>query len=367
MVLAMHSQVGLKIFYGFVGALRHEGMTVGAEQVGLYLEALNVLDLQRRNEVFWAGRATLCKSRSDFETYDRAFRLWFSSEPPVPVPLSERQEASLPDAAGGDSPQPELEQQIALASRDESLQHRDVALMSAEEKRYLVEAFAALPIKAPLRRARYKRTHRHKRIDPAHTIRDHLKRGGEPGQLQYRFRTKKPRRVVLIVDVSGSMEAYADSFLRFGNRLLATNADTTEVFSIGTRLTRVTAALQHPDLEVALLDAGFAVPDWSGGTRLGEALEAFIALWGQHAMLRGSVVVIASDGWERGDTRDLAHQVSRLHRLAHRVIWSNPHRGKSGYEPIQSGIKAVLPHIDALVAGHTMAAFRDLADRIANA
>lgn len=367
MVLAMYSQVGLRIFYGFIGALRDEGMTVGGEQVRLYLEALSVLDLQRRNEVFWAGRATLCRSRSDFGTYDRTFQLWFSSESPVPVPLSEIQEASVPDAADSDSPQSELEQQVALASKDESLQHRDVALMSAEEKSYLAEAFAALPVRAPLRRARYKRTHRHKRIDPAHTVRDHLRRGGEPGQLQYRFRTKKPRRVVLIVDVSGSMEAYADSFFRFGHRLLAGEANTTEVFSIGTRLTRVTAALQHPDPEVALLDAGLVVPDWSGGTRLGEALEAFITLWGQHAMLRGSVVVIASDGWERGDPGDLAHQVSRLHGLAHCVIWSNPHRGKSGYEPIQSGIKAVLPHIDALVAGHTMAAFRDLADRIANA
>ncbi|QQQ64442.1 vWA domain-containing protein [Paenarthrobacter ureafaciens] len=363
----MSSQVGLKIFYGFVGALRDEGMTIGAEQAQLYLEALSVLDLQRRDEVFWAGRATLCRSRSDFGPYDRTFGLWFSSESPIPVPLSEGQEASLPDAADGDSPQPELEQQIALASKDESLQHRDVALMSAEEKSYLAEAFAALPVREPLRRARYKRTHRHKRIDPAHTVRDNLRRGGEPGRLQYRFRTKKPRRVVLIVDVSGSMEAYADSFFRFGHRLLADASDTTEVFSIGTRLTRVTSALQHPDPEVALLDAGLVVPDWSGGTRLGEALAAFITLWGQHAMLRGSVLVIASDGWERGDPRDLARQVSRLHGLAHRVIWANPHRGKSGYEPIQSGIKAVLPHVDALVAGHTMAAFRDLADRIAHA
>lgn len=362
----MSSQIGLTIFYGFVGALRDEGMALGAEQAQLYLEALSVLNLQRRSEVFWAGRATLCRSRSDFETYDQTFRLWFSSEPPVPVPFSERQEASLPDAADGDSPQSELEQQIALASKDEALQHRDVALMSPEEKRYLAEAFAALPIRPPLRRARYKRTHRHKRIDPAHTVRDHLKRGGEPGQLQYRHRTKKSRRVVLIVDVSGSMEAYADSFLRFGHRLLD-GADTTEVFSIGTRLTRVTSALQHPDPEVALLDAGFVVPDWSGGTRLGEALQAFITLWGQHAMLRGSVVVIASDGWERGDPGELAHQVARLHSLAHCVIWSNPHRGKPGYEPLQSGIKAVLPHVDALVAGHTMAAFRDLADRIAHA
>jgi uncharacterized protein with von Willebrand factor type A (vWA) domain len=363
----MDSEAGLKIFYGFVDALRDEGMNVGAERVRLYLEALSVLDLQRPNEAFWAGRATLCESRADFGTYDRTFRLWFSSESPVRVPLVERQEASLPDTAGGDSPQPELEQQISTASTGESLQHRDVALMSAEEKKYLAEVFAALPVRAPLRRARYKRTHRHKRIDPAHTVRDHLKRGGEAGQLQYRFRTKKPRRVVLIVDVSGSMEAYADSFLRFGHRLLAAEPETTEVFSIGTRLTRVTAALRHPDPEVALLAAGLVVPDWSGGTRLGEALEAFITLWGQHAMLRGSVIIIGSDGWERGDPKELAHQVSRLQRLAHSVIWSNPHRGKSGYEPIQSGIKAVLPHIDALVAGHTMAAFRDLADRIANA
>lgn len=363
----MHSQLGLKVFYGFIGALRDEGIAIGADQTRFFLESLNILDLYHRSEVFWAGRATLCRSRSDFDVYDRTFRLWFSAGLPAAESPSQDRAASLPEGADGENSEAENEQQIALASKDEALQHRDVAMMSEDERRYLAEAFASLPVSAPRRKSRYLRTHRHRRIDLTHTVRDQLRRGGEPGRLQYRQRTERPRRVVLIVDVSGSMEAYSDSFLRFGHRLLTGGGGPTEVFTVGTRLTRVTDALQHPDPAVALLDAGLVVPDWSGGTRLGDTLQAFIRLWGQHTMLRGSVVVIASDGWERGDPAELARQVSRIRGLARCVIWSNPHRGKPGYEPIQSGIKAVLPKIDALVAGHSLAAFRDLAERIANA
>lgn len=342
-------------------------MTIGSDQAQLYLQSLSAVDLQRRDEVFWTGRASLCRRQSEFETYDRVFRMWFSVVLSSPLSLEESTVAGLPETADGENVDSENDQQIALASREEALQHRDVALMSIEEKQYMAQAFAGLPIKTPKRRSRYARTHRHKSIDPIHTVRDQLRRGGEPSPLRYRQRTERPRRVVLIVDVSGSMEAYADSFLRFGHRLLAHAPHTTEVFTIGTRLTRVTPALRHPDPEIALIDAGLVVPDWSGGTRLGEAMKAFIRIWGQHTMLRRSVVVIASDGWERGDPAELASQISRLRGLAHSIIWSNPHRGKPGYAPIQGGIKAVLPHIDALVAGHTLAAFRELADRIAHA
>ncbi|WP_364309251.1 vWA domain-containing protein [Paenarthrobacter nitroguajacolicus] len=363
----MSSQIGLRVFYGFIDALRDAGMTIGSDQAQLYLQSLNIVDVQRRDEVFWTGRASLCRRQSEFEIYDRVFRKWFSAVLSPPVVLQESTVPGLPETGAGENGDSENEQQIAIASRDEALQHRDVALMSVEERQYLARAFAQLPVRAPKRRSRYVRTHRHKSIDPVHTVRDQLRRGGEPSPLRYRQHAERLRRVVLIIDVSGSMESYADSYLRFAHRFLTQAAHTTEVFTIGTRLTRVTAALRHPDPEMALIDAGLVVPDWSGGTRLGEAMKAFIRIWGQHAMLRRSVIVIASDGWERGEPAELATQLSRLRGLAHCVIWSNPHRGKPGYEPIQSGIRAVLPHIDALVAGHTLAAFRDLADRIANA
>lgn len=364
----MASKAGLRVFYGFITALRAEGMVVGSDQVQVYLESIDVIDLHRRSDVFWTGRATLCRSRSDFEPYDRTFTSWFSSSQPSLVPLPETSVVGLPDSDGEDDGNgADKEQQIALASEEEALKHRDVALMSLQERRYLAEAFASLPIRIPLRRSRYLNTHQHKNIDPRQTVREQLRRAGEPGRLRFRHRSKRPRKIVLIVDISGSMEAYADSFLRFGHRLMAASQESTEVFTMGTRLTRVTAALKHPNPDVALLDAGMVVPDWSGGTRLGEALQAFVRLWGQHSMLRGAVLVIASDGWERGDPSELAAQVAQLQRLARCVVWSNPHRGKPGYEPIQSGIKAILPHIDDLVAGHTLAAFRELAERIANA
>ena len=173
--------------------------------------------------------------------------------------------------------------------------------------------------------------------------------------------------MVFLVDVSGSMEAYADSLLRLAHRVVLAAPRTTEVFTIGTRLTRVTTALRIPDAEKALDVAGRTVPDWSGGTRLGEVLRAFLDRWGQRGMARGAVVVIASDGWERGDPEQLGEQVERLGRLAHAVVWANPHRGREGYAPIQGGIAAALPHIDGLVAGHSFAAFADLLEMVADA
>ena len=140
-----------------------------------------------------------------------------------------------------------------------------------------------------------------------------------------------------------------------------------EVFTLGTRLTRVTAALRLPDPDDALALAGRTVPDWSGGTRLGEVLRAFNDRWGQRAAMRSAVVVVASDGWERGDPALLGRQVERLHHVARRIIWANPHRGKDGYQPVQQGIKAILPHVDSFVGGHSLTSFKELLVVMGNA
>jgi uncharacterized protein with von Willebrand factor type A (vWA) domain len=139
------------------------------------------------------------------------------------------------------------------------------------------------------------------------------------------------------------------------------------VFSVGTRLTRLTRPLHLRDPDRAIAAAGSVVPDWSGGTRLGETVKAFLDRWGQRGMARGAVVVIFSDGWERGDAQLLADQVARLRRIAHRVIWVNPHRGKDGYAPVQQGVVAVLPHVDSFLAGHSMATFAELMKELARA
>jgi uncharacterized protein with von Willebrand factor type A (vWA) domain len=195
---------------------------------------------------------------------------------------------------------------------------------------------------------------------------------GEPGEIAWRRRATRPRRVVLLLDVSGSMSAYADALLRLAHRFSHPPAGRgpaapVEVFTVGTRLTRVTPAMRMRDPERAIVAAGETVPDWSGGTRLGEVLRAFVDRWGQRGVARGAVVVICSDGWERGDPALLAEQVQRLSRLAHRVVWVNPHRGKVGYQPVQGGIAAVLPYVDDFVAGHSLGAYAELMEVLTRA
>jgi len=175
---------------------------------------------------------------------------------------------------------------------------------------------------------------------------------------------------VLLLDVSGSMSGYADALLRLAHtltRALETRGGRVETFTVGTRLTHLTRALRSRDAERALVAAGSAVPDWSGGTRLGETLRVFVDRWGRRGLARGAVVVVFSDGWERGDAALLGEQVRRLRAVAHRVVWVNPHRGKAGYEPVQQGILAVLPHVDDLVAGHSLATFAELVEVVARA
>jgi uncharacterized protein with von Willebrand factor type A (vWA) domain len=195
-----------------------------------------------------------------------------------------------------------------------------------------------------------------------------LHSGGEGARPALHDRRRRPRRVVLLVDVSGSMSAYADALLRFAHAAgRRDRAPATEVFTIGTRLTRVTRELAHRDVEAALQALAVAVPDWSGGTRLGELLKVFLDTWGQRGMARGAVVVVLSDGWERGDVTLLRDEMARLHRLAHRVVWSNPRAGRPGFEPVAAGMAAALPHVDVFVSGHSIAALERLAAVVAGA
>ena len=199
-------------------------------------------------------------------------------------------------------------------------------------------------------------------MDPHRTVRELLRQGGEPARLRHRARAERPRRVVLLVDVSGSMAPYADALLRFAHAAAHGGRTTrTDVFTIATRLTRVTRELSHRDPDLAMAALAAAVPDWRGGTRLGELLREFLNRWGQRGTARGAVVVVLSDGWERGDPELLAAQMRRLHRLAHRVIWANPRKARPGYAPLAAGMAAALPSVDAFVEGHSLAALERLA------
>ncbi|MGW7685815.1 vWA domain-containing protein [Kribbella sp. NPDC054772] len=353
---------------GFAAALRHAGLAVTADRVHLFLQAVAALDPTRTADVYWAGRAALCTGPDDTARYDEVFAAWFTGDRAGGV-VPRRTSQPSAQAALGDGVEVETGDRTlnVSASTTEVLRHRDVAELSATDRAELARLFGTLRPKVPVRRANRRRPSHRGEIDPRRTLRAQLRQVGEPGRVRYRRRGVRPRRVVVLIDVSGSMHPYADSLLRLAHSLVQRAPRSVEVFTIGTRLTRVTPALRRRDPEFALRAAGDVVPDWSGGTRLGEVLKVFLDRWGQRGTARRAVVVVCSDGWERGDAGLLGEQMRRLAALAHRVVWLNPHRGKPGYEPVQAGIVAVLPHLDDLVAGHSLASFGELLEVVADA
>ena len=362
---------------GFARALRAAGLPVTADRERTFLVALREVGLGERRHVYWTGRATLTSSPADVERYDQVFTSWFSAEQPTQTRRPEREapattRASLEEVEGGSGPDPTEGTEDAVqarASGREVLRHRDVAALGVEERQALARLFGRLRPRPPRRRARRHHRSRTGEVDGPATLREQLRRMGEPGRVHHRARGSRPRRVVLLIDVSGSMSAYADSLLRLAHTYVqaAGPRGPVEVFTMGTRLTHVTRALRVRDADRALIAAGEAVPDWSGGTRLGESIAAFLDRWGRRGMARGAVVVVFSDGWERQGPELLGEQMRRLAALAHRVVWSNPHRGKVGYLPVQQGIIAALPHVDDFVAGHSLAAFEELIEVVARA
>ena len=367
------------LLLGFAAALRQAGVVVTPDRARAYAEAAAHLGLDDPDRLRWAGHATLCAGPDDLLRHDQVFEAWFTAHEGLPrrkpVQRAPLRSARLPDVgdggAGARADEVEPPEVVrAQASDVETLRHRDVAEMSAEERALLHAMLAALRPVPPMRRTHRRTPASRGDVDARRTLRAMLRRGGEPARLEHRARRAQPRPVVLLVDVSGSMSLYADTLLRLAHRLThasGARGGRVETFSVGTRVTRLTGALGHRDPERALVEAGRAVPDWSGGTRLGEALQVFLARWGRRGLVRGAVVVVMSDGWERGEASLLGDQVQMLSRLAHRVVWMNPHRGRAGYAPVQSGVVAVLPHVDDFVAGHSLAAYAELLEVIGRA
>ncbi|MFI5692966.1 VWA domain-containing protein [Kribbella sp. NPDC051586] len=352
---------------GFASALRHAGLPVTADRVHLFLRAVATLDATMTADVYWAGRAALCSGPDDTARYDEVFAGWFSGQRSRGV-VRRTPQASVQAALGDGTEGVDGNRTLKVAaSTTEVLRHRDVADLSAADRAELARLFGTLRPRAPVRRATRRRPSHRGDVDPRRTLRAQLRQVGEPGRVHYRRRGVRPRRVVVLIDVSGSMRPYADSLLRLAHTMVQQAPRAVEVFTIGTRLTRVTTALRRRDADFALRSAGDVVPDWSGGTRLGEVLKVFLDRWGQRGTARRAVVVVCSDGWERGDATLLGAQMQRLAGLAHRVVWLNPHRGKPGYEPVQAGIVAVLPHLDDLVAGHSLTSFAELLEVVADA
>ena len=355
---------GVGTVVGFARTLRSAGVDVTTDRVQAMVSALDHLDVTRTDHVYWAGRLTLCAGPDDIRRFDEVFAACFRGErsavhpaPAVAAVAVGRAGRSAMANGGNDIARPG----VALNAGDrEVLRHRDLARLTRSERDEVRRLLAQLEPVGPPRRSRRFGPARRGPIDAHRTVRHLLRGDGEPARLLRHAHRRRPRRLVLLVDVSGSMAPYADALLRFAH-VAARRRAGTEVFTIGTRLTRISRELRGRDADLALAAASRAVFDWSGGTRLGELLRAFLDRWGQRGMARGAVVVFASDGWERGDPQVLAEQMARLRRFAHRVVWVNPHRGKPGFAPLTAGMAAALPYVDEFVSGHSLAAYEELA------
>ena len=356
---------------GLAATLRAAGVPASHERVQAMLAALTRLDPRLRDDVYWAGRLTLCSRREDLPLYDRVFAAYFGDRPRVAVRgrrvivprlrvVADGVEPAEEPAADDGVPLDDA-QVVAAASRVERLRHRDVGKLDAGERAELNRLLAALRMPGESRPSRRHRPSGRGRIDRRRTLRAWLSAGGEPARLRHQRPRARPRRVVLLVDVSGSMDPYADALLRFAHAAARPGGPPTEVFTLGTRLSRVTREMSHRDPDVAMAAVAALAPDAGGGTRLGVLLKEFLDRWGQRGMARGAVVVLLSDGWERGDVSLLAEQVARLHRLAHRLVWANPRKGAAGFTPVAAGVAAALPHVDVFVEGHSLAALEHLA------
>lgn len=353
--------------------LRRAGIAAGSDRVAGFVRALEELDVTRREDVYWAGRITLCSRREDLEIYDRAFRVFWEdvSRQALKLPKT-RTSISIAD----DSVQPpkktverneEGEEVVRLRySPVDVLRNKDFALYTAEEFAELHKLLADLSLSGALRRSRRLEPAPRGRHDQRRTLRGAMRTGGEPIRHRFRRARSRPRRVVLLCDISGSMSAYSRVLLRFMHAGVISGAPL-EAFVLGTRLTRVTRELTTKNPDRALGEASGAVRDWSGGTRLGDTIKEFVDRWGQRGMARGSVVVILSDGWDRGDVDVLAEQMLRLSRLAYKVIWVNPLKAAPGYQPLARGMAAALPYVDEFLSGHNFESLEELARAIADA
>jgi uncharacterized protein with von Willebrand factor type A (vWA) domain len=322
----------------FGRALRDEGLSVGTGRIAVFCRAAALLS---PDDLYWAGRATLVAKPQDIPAFDRVFTTFFGEVEPDTRTL-----------VRVTAPVPELE--LALASPVEVLREKSFAECSPEELAQLAALMGQVPFSLPPRRSRRRQVARRGAPDLRRTLRRSFRTGGEPLERSWQTRRRRPRRLILILDVSGSMAEYSRALLMFSHAVLRADRRF-EAFCFGTRLTRLTRALATADLDEALERAAAEVVDWNGGTRIGDSLKRFLDEFGHRGLARGANVVILSDGLEVGDPDLLAEQMARLSRLAHQVFWLNPLKEDPAYAPLARGMRAALPHIDVFASGHNLA------------
>lgn len=364
------------------------GLSVAPGRLALLAEAIVAVEPATSSQLYWCARATLLGDISDLASFDAAFWEAFGSEgslPPLPPASAEHVAAKGSPAPAGDVhryPRGEAkanpgrgvsswgcdrggtdgprQHHPALASGAEVLRSKEFSELTAEDlaagRRFMEDLARAVPWRKSLAFA-YSDTSG--AVDLRTTLKQAGRRGEYPAKWSRRNRQRKRRRLVILVDISGSMEPYALAYMQLAH--CAASVAKAEAFTFATRLSRVTPALVDSGPAQALRKVAKAAPDWSSGTRIGDALKVFLDDYGRRGLARGAVVVVVSDGWERGDPARLGEQMDRLARLAHRIVWVNPRKAGVGYEPSVAGMTAALPHCDAFVSGHNYASLGELA------
>ena len=363
--------------------LRKLGLDINPGRMMDLVSALDHIEIGRKQDFYHAARTLLVHDREDLPLFDEAFQVfWRKPAENWEVEwqrLTRRRRSSVPVVTHPPLREPVSEADDSTASQEltlievtrtysdrELLRHKDFAEMSAEETEAVKRMISHLLWKVSERRTRRKRPGKGHLIDLRRTLRRSLRAGGEIFRWSFREPKWKPRPLVVIADISGSMERYTRLLLHFIYGMKSALRQPVEAFVFSTRLTRITRPLQTRDLDLALKQVGLLVHDWAGGTRIGESLKTFNFDWGRRVLGRGAVVLMISDGWDRGDVDLLKREMARLKRNCHRLIWLNPLLGAPDYEPLTRGIQAALPHIHDFLPVHNLASLEDLAQRLSD-
>lgn len=357
--------------------LRGVDIEVTPTQVVDLVDALKYIDLGQREDVKNSARAILIGRPDHLPLFDQAFDLFWQAREsnqlaqmdlgrPIARPQSKQKEAAPLNKAGDDTPEREtdepLVEEIITYSASELLRQKDFAELDADELAEVERLIQAMQWQLERRRTRRKtRLSRNLYLDLRRTFRHNLRYGGEPLKLCWQGRKFKRRPLVVISDISGSMERYARILLKF-IYAISNGLDNVEAFGFGTRLTRISPQLRHRNIDVALDEAVSLMQDWGGGTRIGESLKIFNYDWGRRVLGQGAIVLIISDGWDRGEIDLLKREMERLQLSCQRLIWLNPHLGSDNYEPLTRGIQAALPHIDNFLPVHNLVSLKQLGD-----
>ena len=385
---------------GFGRALRAAGIQTDLGAAVDFARALTLVDVGERDTVRAAGQAVFVRRRDDREAYDTVFARWWRrrgrKRPPVDGPLSAvdeegepgddgtakpaNQQGQLGDESntidgipmpisGDDDGNEDIDGIIAAPtaySSSELLRHRDFDRMTGAELRDAERLVDLLEPRLEMRRTRRHELHHHGRLlAPRTMLRRNIATGGQFTEWVWRRPTKRPRQIVVLCDISGSMERHSRLLLRFVQALSAASSVKTESFVLGTRRTRVTRMLRDRERDRGLAKVADSVNDWAGGTRIGESFREFNLHWARRTLRTSGVVIVVSDGWDRGDPALVATETARLRRNCHRLVWLNPLAGTPGYEPLAGGMRAAMPYIDDFVPAGTVASLERLGEILA--